>query len=60
MTSYLAVTGHWIMHEWHLFSELLSFLELEGSHSGENIREELYNIMGKLGIRDKVNESVLS
>jgi len=48
------------MHEWHLCSELLSFLELEGSHSGENIREELYNIMGKLGIRDKVNESVLS
>jgi len=26
------------------------FSELEGSHSGENIGEELYYIMGKFGI----------
>jgi hypothetical protein len=60
MTSYLAVTGHWITREWYLRSELLSFSELEGSHSGENIGEELYNIMGNFGIQDKIHESAIS
>jgi hypothetical protein len=60
MTSYLAVTGHWITQDWHLRSELLSFAELEGSHSGENIGEELYAILGKFSISDKVRKSILS
>jgi hypothetical protein len=54
MTSYLAITGHWLSSEWELRSELLSFSELEGSHSGENIGQELYDFLQKYDIRDKV------
>jgi len=45
MTSYLAITGHWLSSEWELLSELLSFSELNGSHSGENIRQEFYKFL---------------
>jgi len=55
MTAYLAVTGHWLTEDWKLHSELLSFSELEGSHSGENIGEELYNVLKKYGINHKVS-----
>jgi hypothetical protein len=55
MTAYLAVTGHWITSEWKLHSKLLAFSELEGSHSGENIGEELYKVLKKYGIRHKVS-----
>ena len=54
MTSYLAITGHWLLSEWDLQSELLSFSELEGSHSGENIRQEFYEFLQKYDICDKV------
>ena len=60
MTSYLGVMAHWITQDWHLCSELLLFAELEGSHSGENVGEELYAILGKFGISDKVCKSILS
>jgi hypothetical protein len=54
MKAYLAVTSHWISQDWKLCSELLSFKELEGSHSGENIGMELYKVLDKFGIKDKV------
>ena len=54
MTSYLAITGHWLSSEWELRSELLSFSELEGSHSGENIGQEFYEFLQKYDICDKV------
>lgn len=54
MTAYLAVTVHWITTNWILRSELLSFSELEGSHSGENQAELLYRLVKKTGIEDKV------
>lgn len=55
MTAYLAVTGHWITREWQLRSEILSFSELEGSHSGENMGEELYVVLEKYNITHKVS-----
>jgi hypothetical protein len=54
MVAYLTVTAHWIDSQWELRSELLAFLELEGSHSGENIGQELYDILLQAGIQDKV------
>jgi hypothetical protein len=59
MTSYLAITAHWITREWELRSELMSFSELEGSHSGENLGEEIYAVLNKFGIKDKVHMSFL-
>jgi len=54
MTSYLGVTAHWLTQDWRLCSELLSFSEIEGSHSSENLGEELYNVLKKFKISDKV------
>jgi hypothetical protein len=34
MIAYLALMAHFITDDWQLQSELLSFSELEGSHSG--------------------------
>ncbi|KZP32733.1 hypothetical protein FIBSPDRAFT_665175, partial [Athelia psychrophila] len=51
--SYLGVTGHWLTAEWELWSELLAFSEIEGSHSGENMGEELYQIIKRFGIIEK-------
>jgi hypothetical protein len=54
LVAYLAVTAHWIDGEWDLRSELLAFLELEGSHSGENLAQELYSVLSEVGIQDKI------
>ncbi|KAG1850741.1 hypothetical protein C8R48DRAFT_778089 [Suillus tomentosus] len=54
MTAYLAVTGHWVTKEWKLRSELLSFSELEESHSGKNMGDKLYNILKKYNITHMV------
>jgi hypothetical protein len=54
MTAYLAVTGHWLTAEWQLRSELLSFSEIDGSHSGENMAEELYSVLKEYNITHKV------
>lgn len=54
MIAYLAVTAHFFTENWELRSELLSFSELEGQHTGENISEELYNVVKKFGIENKV------
>lgn len=60
MTSYLGVTGHWLTAEWELWSELLAFSEIEGSHSGENMGEELYQIIKRFGIIEKVQYTIIS
>jgi hypothetical protein len=54
MTSYLAVTVHYINAEWELKIGLLSFTELEGSHTGENLGSHLYNILKDYCIENKV------
>lgn len=54
MIAYLAVTAHFFTADWELRSELLSFSELQGRHTGENISEELYNVIKEFGIQDKV------
>lgn len=59
MTAYLAVTIHWIDKDWCLCGEILSFTEIESSHSGENMSEILYNVFKSYGILDKVCISFL-
>jgi hypothetical protein len=54
MIAYLAVTAHFFTADWELRSELLSFRELEGRHTGENISKELYDVIKEFGIQDKV------
>jgi hypothetical protein len=54
MTSYLVITSHWLLSEWELRLELLSFSELEGSHSRENNGQEFYEFLQKYDIFDKV------
>jgi len=54
MTSYLAITGHWLSSELELCLELLLFSELNGSHSSENISQEIYGFLERYDICDKV------
>ena len=54
MIAYLAMTAHFFTADWELRSELLSFKELEGRHTGENISEELYEVVKEFGIQEKV------
>ena len=55
MTSYLAITSHWINNNYRLRSELLAFSEIEGSHSGENIAHELFKVLKMYNIQKKVS-----
>lgn len=54
MTSYIAVTCHFISEKWELVSHLLSFRELDGTHSGENQAHHLFEVVAQFGIHKKV------
>ena len=54
MKAYIAVTAHYIDKDWELQAELLTFEELEGSHTGENLTEVLYLILETHRIKSKV------
>jgi len=55
MLAYVAVMAHFITEDWQLHTELLSFSQLEGSHSGENMSEEILNILKEYQIGNKVS-----
>ena len=38
---YVAVTAHWIDSEWKMHEQIIGFPEIEGSHTGANIRSIL-------------------
>jgi len=48
---------HWPLdqHEYRLCSELLAFSEIDGSHSRENIAHELFKVLKKYKIQEKVS-----
>jgi hypothetical protein len=51
MTAYIGVTAHWISEDWELRSAVLSFQELPGSHSGENMAAHLLEVVkGSMGV----------
>jgi hypothetical protein len=55
---FMAVTVHWINNDWELEKALLAFDKLKGSHSGENLAEELYQLFDQFGLKDKVLHAV--
>lgn len=54
LRAYIAVTIHYVDENWALISDLLSFAELPGSHSGEHMAEHLYDVLGSVGGTKKV------
>jgi hypothetical protein len=54
MVAYIGVTAHYITDDWELRAELLSFKDLPGSHTGENMAEVLYDILHMARIKDKI------
>ena len=45
---------HFISSDWKLETRLLSFDELEGSHSGENQAAHILKVLREFGITKKV------
>jgi len=54
MTSYLSVTAHYITDDWELKSHVISFKEIQGTHSGENLALDLLEVVKLYGIAKKV------
>ena len=55
MTPYLGITAHYIDGDWEMRSVLIYFGELPGSHSGENIAKQIYDVLVEYHIVDKVS-----
>lgn len=52
--AFLAITGSWITHDWHLEETLLDFVELSGPHDGQNMANAVASVLDELGIEEKV------
>jgi len=50
----MGITVHFIDETWHLQQLTLDFIELEGSHTGKNIADELIEVLNSYGISTKV------
>ena len=57
---YLGVTVHWVHStpespmEWSLHTLLLTFREVEGNHSGNNLAKIMMEIFNEAGLSSKV------
>jgi hypothetical protein len=54
MISFLGITCHWIDDNWILQQTLIDFIQLSGSHSGDNICEAFEQSCKELMIFTKV------
>ncbi|TYJ51505.1 hypothetical protein B9479_007923, partial [Cryptococcus floricola] len=52
MTSYIAVTVHWVDAHWNMTSDLLDFVQLHG-HSGANLADVIYKSIKEYGIENQ-------
>jgi len=56
--SFMAVTAHWMAKggakQLELRSTLIAFWEVDGSHSGDNLGQVLFDIIQNIGIGYKV------
>jgi len=56
--SFMAVTAHWVAkgrtNQLELRSALIAFREVDGSHSGENLGQVLFEIIQDVGIAHRV------
>jgi hypothetical protein len=55
MKSFLAITAHFINVEWELQSIILDFIQIWGSHTGENIKKIFVTCLESYGIQTKVS-----
>ena len=53
--SFLAITAHFMDKEWKLQSILLDFVQIWGSHTGENIKNIFVSCLENFGIQTKVS-----
>ena len=53
MLTCVGITGHWIDANFTLQQELLGFVPLSGSHTGEYMAEIVYDILEEFGIKEK-------
>ncbi|KAF0403826.1 zinc finger bed domain-containing protein ricesleeper 2-like [Gigaspora margarita] len=51
--AFIAITGSWISIDWEIKDIILCFKELEGSHSGLNIKEIFIQILNEFNLGDK-------
>lgn len=56
MLSFLGITCHWIDENWILQQTLIDFIQLSGSHSGDNICEAFEQSCKEFGIFTKVKK----
>ena len=52
---YMGITAHWIDRDWRLRAELIEFMVVQGSHTGENFAKILVKSLEELGITNKVS-----
>jgi hypothetical protein len=55
MKAFLAITAHFIDEEWKLQTIVIDFIQIWGSHSGENIKEIFITCLKNFGIQTKVS-----
>ena len=48
MRGFLGITCHFLDSRWNIHSNLMSFCELDGPHTGENIGKTLLAEIGKM------------
>jgi hypothetical protein len=53
--AFLAITVHFIDEDWKLQNLLVDFVQIFGSHTGENINDAFVTGLQKLSIQNKVN-----
>ena len=51
----IAITGHWIDHDFRLHEALLTFQELTGSHTGENLASVIFDTLDDYNIAEKLH-----
>lgn len=52
--AFLAIIGSWIDEDWKLQETLLDFVELQGTHDGDNMATSVAKTITELGISDKI------
>ena len=52
--AFLALTASWINEDWEMRVALIDFIQLVGSHSGENMANEAFKTLNELEMVEKV------
>lgn len=50
----LCVRGHWCGPDFKVYQVLLEFVEIDGTHSGENLSEIVFLVLKRLGVLQKL------